>query len=412
MENNTEKEDIQRGFKELQTHYEQLVSQINNPKISVVIPVYNTEKYLANCLDSILAQHFVFFEVIVVDDASLGNCRAIVQEYAQKFSRIRYIGHDTNRGLLAARITGIKEARGTYVACVDSDDTIAPTYLSHLHSIAETKKVDIVGTSPYPHNLGTSYTLWENTDIVQKLLAEELPWNICGKLIKRHLFREALESFSNDQHIIRCEDLILFSLVAKQVQSFHYEAINLYRYNLTSGSTKNKNIEQIKKDITDFCFAANFLSFFWGIHASKTLLHSLLYWLYRDKLQFLEKEEILEAFAIIKSKVSEEIFTMATIAAIQSCADLQATIEKQKLDFNRVQKEKQALLPERNKLTQEKQSLMAERNKLLQEKQRLLTEKSKLTQENQRLSQKVKMKFRHKLKREIKRIFKKRKKGA
>ncbi len=388
MEHNEEIEDLKRGFKELQTHYEQLALNVRNPKISVVIPVYNTEKYLANCLDSILAQYFVFLEIIVVDDASPGNCRAIVQEYEKKFSRIRYIAHDKNRGLLAARLTGIKEASGTYIACVDSDDQIAPSYLSHLHTIAENKKVDIVGTSPYPHNLGQSYTFTKNSDITEKLLAEKMPWNICGKLIKRHLFKEALETFSFDQHVTRCEDLILFSIIAKHAQSFHYEAINLYNYNLTSGSTKNKNIEQIKKDITDFCFAVNFLSFFWGVSASKTLLHSLTYWLYRDKLQYLEKEEVSEAFAIIRSKVSEEVFTQLTINAISHCSDLNEDIERHKHIEQHLNKQ------------------------IEQQKHKFNILQKNLTQENQKLLKKTKMKFRHKLKRETKRIFKQLKRGV
>jgi len=98
------------------------------PKISVIVPVYNVEQYIHRCVDSILAQTFTDFELIMVDDGSPDNCPAICDEYAEKDDRIHVI-HQKNGGLSAARNAGIDKANGDYLTFVDSDDVIHPQFL-------------------------------------------------------------------------------------------------------------------------------------------------------------------------------------------------------------------------------------------------------------------------------------------
>ena len=93
------------------------------PKLSVIVPVYNTEKYLRECIDSILAQTFTEFELILVDDGSTDGSGAICDAYAEKDPRIQVI-HQPNGGITVARKSGIQIARGEYVTFVDSDDWI------------------------------------------------------------------------------------------------------------------------------------------------------------------------------------------------------------------------------------------------------------------------------------------------
>lgn len=97
-------------------------------RVSVIVPVYQVEKYLARCIDSILAQTFPDFELILVNDGTKDNCPAIMQDYADRDSRIRQV-HKENGGLSSARNAGLDVARGEYIAFVDSDDYIAPTLL-------------------------------------------------------------------------------------------------------------------------------------------------------------------------------------------------------------------------------------------------------------------------------------------
>lgn len=110
--------------------------------ISVIVPVYKVEPYLRQCIDSILAQTYTDFELILVDDGSPDNCGAICDEYAKHDDRIRVI-HQENGGLSAARNTGIDAARGEYLTFIDSDDWITETYLERLYILLNESNADI-----------------------------------------------------------------------------------------------------------------------------------------------------------------------------------------------------------------------------------------------------------------------------
>lgn len=108
--------------------------------ISVIVPVYNVEPYLRQCIDSILAQTYTDFELILVDDGSPDNCGAICDEYAEKDNRIRVI-HQKNGGVSAARNAGIDIATGEYISFVDSDDWVHPEYLAYLYRAVQEQGV-------------------------------------------------------------------------------------------------------------------------------------------------------------------------------------------------------------------------------------------------------------------------------
>ena len=112
-------------------------------KISVIIPIYNVEKYLPECLDSILAQTFTEIEIICVDDASPDNCAVILEKYAQKDNRIKIITHKMNQGLGPARDTGVAHASSSYIAFIDSDDYIASTMLEKLFNSLTSNQADL-----------------------------------------------------------------------------------------------------------------------------------------------------------------------------------------------------------------------------------------------------------------------------
>ncbi|AKL98105.1 glycosyltransferase family 2 protein [Endomicrobium proavitum] len=98
------------------------------PLISIIVPVWNVEKYLARCLDSVFAQTFKNFEIICVNDGSPDNSAEILEEYSKKDSRIRIINQE-NQGLSAARNSGMRKAKGKYIYFLDSDDFIHPQLL-------------------------------------------------------------------------------------------------------------------------------------------------------------------------------------------------------------------------------------------------------------------------------------------
>lgn len=113
------------------------------PELSVIVPVYNTEAFLATCLDSILSQTGVTMEVIIVNDGSTDSSADIIQQYAIKDSRIR-CEYQTNQGLSVARNTGLRSAKGEYVLFVDSDDWLLPDSLRYYLDVAHRKDADAV----------------------------------------------------------------------------------------------------------------------------------------------------------------------------------------------------------------------------------------------------------------------------
>ena len=193
---------------------------MNSPKISVIIPLYNTEKYIGECLDSLLIQTFQDFEVIVVDDCSTDNSVAVVKSYAEKFGgRLKFfkLKKKSAGGGSLPRNKGLELSRGKYVFFLDSDDAITRTALEELYTLAENFKADVIHCEKFyfvpdeiwhdeflrrqlkPDNYFTNGRLnvTEPTplsdDIAEriKILAEgKLIWNFWAQLIRRDFIIE------------------------------------------------------------------------------------------------------------------------------------------------------------------------------------------------------------------------------
>jgi len=112
------------------------------PLLSIVVPVYNVEKYLERCLDSLIGQTLSPIEIIGVNDGTRDGCLAILQRYAEKYAHVR-VYTKPNGGLGDARNYGLDRARGRYVCFVDSDDYVSPDYAGHLFQAAEKQAADI-----------------------------------------------------------------------------------------------------------------------------------------------------------------------------------------------------------------------------------------------------------------------------
>ena len=168
----------------------------NRPEISVIVPVYRVEKYLNDCIDSILAQTFADFELILVDDGSPDSCPALCDAAAARDSRIRVI-HQKNRGLSGARNAGLDAAEGEWIAFVDSDDMLLPQALEKAHSTAEKTGADVVlyGFAFTDEN-GKVYDGWDTTQYDEVIPQQEIYnrlvigmyQSMCNKLFRRELF--------------------------------------------------------------------------------------------------------------------------------------------------------------------------------------------------------------------------------
>ena len=117
-------------------------------KISVIVPVYNAEKYIKRCIDSVLNQSYKKFELILVDDGSNDSSGSICDEYAEKYAEIKVI-HKANEGVSAARNTGLDIANGDYVIFIDSDDYIKENYFESVIEIVSDYRYDIIGYNNY-----------------------------------------------------------------------------------------------------------------------------------------------------------------------------------------------------------------------------------------------------------------------
>lgn len=180
-------------------------------KISVIIPVYNVEKYLRRCVDSVLAQTYENFEIILVDDGSPDRCPQICDEYAQKDSRVRVI-HKKNGGLSSARNAALdSNLTGDYVTFVDSDDWIAPDYFEHGLQLLDQSGADI---------LQVDYSLANDEKIFKEDPVEENVEVIEGKNILQYYLTTTTTTGSYS--VCRC----IFSLQMTEGVRFREGKIN------------------------------------------------------------------------------------------------------------------------------------------------------------------------------------------
>ncbi len=125
---------------------------MSNKKISVVIPVYNVERYIGLCLDSVINQTYKNLEIICVNDGSTDESLKIIEEYQEHDNRIKIINQE-NRGLSAARNTGIKQVTGDYIAFLDSDDWVEEDFYEKLYNACENNNADVsIGLTCYYYN--------------------------------------------------------------------------------------------------------------------------------------------------------------------------------------------------------------------------------------------------------------------
>ncbi len=116
------------------------------PKISIIIPCYNQGKYIAECLDSVIAQTFKDFEAIIINDGSTDNSLKIIEPYLKKHSNLRLINKTSTGGVVSARNKAIRKAKGTYIYPLDADDIISPDCLEKLYQAMIANKGDIISS--------------------------------------------------------------------------------------------------------------------------------------------------------------------------------------------------------------------------------------------------------------------------
>ena len=140
------------------------------PLFSILVPVYNVEKYLKECIESVLKQTYTNYEVILINDGSTDNSGKICNDYAEKYSQIR-VYHQENRGLMLARKQGILKASGKYCLFLDSDDYYAETLLEQVEKYINDHGFDItLEYGKFPDRPYDSPGVWGDATDINKIM--------------------------------------------------------------------------------------------------------------------------------------------------------------------------------------------------------------------------------------------------
>ena len=232
------------------------------PFVSICIPVFKTEQFLQEALDSVAMQTFKQIEIILVNDASSQtnenglSCKEIVTQFKKKNKiKITYIEHSKNKGLVEARRTALYEAKGEYVFFFDSDDLLTQNCICDLVNYVQKEQYDIVqgGFVTFPietsKTIANYYGFLKDNEIFRSWIVEKKSSSfLWGKLIKKEILLEAFNLIPP----VFCnmgEDFLIWFFVTRFAHSYYGIENVVYKYRRTSGMTSNKiidNEEQIK----------------------------------------------------------------------------------------------------------------------------------------------------------------------
>lgn len=277
-------------------------------KLSIIVPIYNADKYLAECLDSILNQTFTDYELILVNDGSTDNSINICRNYQMKDSRIIVVDKE-NGGVSSARNLGLTKAQGEYIGFVDSDDYIDESMYSKLYNAATQNQADIVICKRvipnkqqnyghgYPKN--TVFT-FENNDKDWK----ELYYNgdietfVTNKIFKKDFILNNNIKF--EKYGLFEDRLFLADLYLKNPRLYYIDA-PLYFYRAVKGSAVRRycseRYEIVKKIYEkDRCLNSKFDNNIYILNINQTLINSILSCIYQEKTN---------QYAIFISKIKE-----------------------------------------------------------------------------------------------------------
>lgn len=228
---------------------------MNSPLISIIIPVYNTEQYLSKCLNSAVLQGFRDTEIIVVDDGSHGDCKEICSHYPE----VKYIAHDKNRGLFAARETGVCHASGTYIVNLDSDDWLP---LDICENIARAGEFDLLlfeVASVYPSH--TEKSRWANKGLKRVganffdfyCNRSYVSWALWGKVFRRELALQIFDRLKVRDHVIMSEDCLFFTAYSSLAKNVKTLCRIGYYYNVSNESVNRTavNLQKLEKHFHD-----------------------------------------------------------------------------------------------------------------------------------------------------------------
>lgn len=224
-------------------------------KVSIIIPIYNVEEYLEQCIDSVLAQTHKDIEVILVDDGSPDNCGTICDNYSMKDSRIKVI-HKKNGGLSSARNAGLDIATGRYIMFIDSDDFIEQDMVEALLTLKAASNADIACCGAYRYSKGEQPYIIKRTvsnnkietygqsDALKKLILRTIDCSSCNKLYPKELIGSTrfIDGRNNEDYPFLFELYQRCNTIAYCNKAYYY-------YRVREGSITNIVINERSFDV-------------------------------------------------------------------------------------------------------------------------------------------------------------------
>lgn len=222
--------------------------------VSVIIPVYNSEEYLDQCLTSVIKQTYKNIEIILIDDGSSDRSLEIIEGHAKADARVKIL-RKKNGGVASARNCGVKHSSGKYIAFVDSDDFLDDNYISHMIKVAEKDRVDVVQCNyriafgkqiKKPDQVERKKEFTKDESVKSMLYQAEISSALWGKIIKRELF-EGVSFPEGKVH----EDLYALYYVLKKTEKTIILGEYLYNYRLRQNSLIHASFSKHTLDILD-----------------------------------------------------------------------------------------------------------------------------------------------------------------
>ena len=247
-----------------------MVEEVEIMRFSVIVPVYNIEKYVAECIESVLAQDYNDYEVILVDDGSSDRSPQICDRYEEHNKKISVV-HKANGGLVSARLAGVELAKGDYIVCLDGDDLLKNDMFRRISEVVDKCSPDIIcfdsqhlvnnKVEPKVYSKHVNEGIYESAEIeliknncicdfrTKTLNGGALKYTIWSKVVKRELYKEC--QCKIPESITLGEDLaVTLNLLesCKSIYVLHYSGY-IYRQ-IQSSMTKKPSITQIEKIFT------------------------------------------------------------------------------------------------------------------------------------------------------------------
>lgn len=229
----------------------QVVNQTGEKElISIIVPVYNVEPYLAKCLDSILAQTYLSFEVILINDGSTDESQSICEKYANRDNRFILV-NQKNGGVSSARNHGLSIAKGKYITFVDSDDTIDAKYLETLYINIKKANADISMCSwlcneKWQKKESRKIEVW---DTKQTLLSMFKSGKVDGSVCSKLYCTECIQNLRFNEGLRIGEDQIFAIEAIESVNTVVFQDIPLYTYYIRNTSAMNSRLDSRYWDV-------------------------------------------------------------------------------------------------------------------------------------------------------------------